>query len=544
MSSFPNPWVVLAVLLLFVTCPSAVQGQGSDHPNSASVQGLVHNADGRAAAGATVYLQGKTATHALITHAGADGAYAFSDLTAGTYSLRAEMTGIGEANSDSFVIAEKESKTIDLTLGPGKARASAEGQPEFFDEPKFTVAGVTDTANSGGHGSDTVRRTGESLAKDTVSLGTKPPPGPSPSSQSASECSLREAAQRAPQNLDANRRLGKFLLDAGRAREAIPFLEQASKLNPGDYDNAYAQALAYEAAGQYENARTRIRPLLAEHDKAELHHLLAEADEKLGDPLDAVRQYQRAAELDPSEDNLFDWGAELLLHNAIEPAVEVFSKGNRLHPQSSRMLVGLGAALYSQGSYEDAVRRICEASDLKPDDPNPYLFLGKIQSMNLTSVESEELAKRLKRFASLQPQNALANYYYAFSLWQRHESADAPNIAEVEALLLKAVRLDPKLGHAYLQLGILYAEQGDLPKATAFYEKAAEAEPELQDAHFRLARAYERTGEKLKAHQELKIYEELSRKKTEEIEQQRRQIRQFVYQLPGEQQSAAPSPRQ
>src|SRR2546430_13519862 len=45
------------------------------------------------------------------------------------------------------------------------------------------------------------------------------------------------------------------------------------------------------------------------------------------DPLEAVRQYQRAAELDASEPYLFDWGAELLLHHAPEPAIEVFSKG-------------------------------------------------------------------------------------------------------------------------------------------------------------------------------------------------------------------------
>ena len=42
---------------------------------------------------------------------------------------------------------------------------------EFFDEPQFTVAGVTQATNSGGHGSDTVLRTTEALAKATASLG-------------------------------------------------------------------------------------------------------------------------------------------------------------------------------------------------------------------------------------------------------------------------------------------------------------------------------------------------------------------------------------
>ena len=42
--------------------------------------------------------------------------------------------------------------------------------PQFYDEPQFAVAGVTDTTNLGGHGSDTAIRTKDALAKDTVAL--------------------------------------------------------------------------------------------------------------------------------------------------------------------------------------------------------------------------------------------------------------------------------------------------------------------------------------------------------------------------------------
>ena len=91
-------------------------------------------------------------------------------------------------------------------------------------------------------------------------------------------------------------------------------------------------------------------------DQAELHHLLGDIEEKLGDPLEAVSEYQSAAELNASETNLFDWGAELLLHRAAEPAIEVFTKGNRLFPHSARMLVALGVAWYSNGSYDQAAQ--------------------------------------------------------------------------------------------------------------------------------------------------------------------------------------------
>jgi tetratricopeptide (TPR) repeat protein len=321
-------------------------------------------------------------------------------------------------------------------------------QPEFFDEPQFTVAGVTDTTNLGGHGSNVVVRTKEALAKDVVSLGTAPVDN-----------------------------------------------ESATKASPPS------------------------APPIA-----------AQIEEKQGNPLQAVHEYQRAAEMNPSESNFFDWGAELLVHHAIEPAIEVFTKGNRLFPNSARMLVGLGVAWYARGSYEQAARCLCQASDLNPDDANPYLFLGKIQSVE--TAQSEGLVERLQRFVRLQPENALANYYYALSLWkQRKNPDDAKTTVEVESLLNKSVRLDPKLAAGYLQLGILSSDRKDFSQAISDYQKAIEANPRLEEAHYRLAQAYRRTGDKSRAQQELQLYEQLSKKTEEDSERQRHEIQQFVYTL-------------
>jgi hypothetical protein len=42
--------------------------------------------------------------------------------------------------------------------------------------------------------------------------------------------------------------------------------------------------------------------------------------------LGAVREDERAASLDGSEENDFAWGAELLLHRAAVPAIEVLAR--------------------------------------------------------------------------------------------------------------------------------------------------------------------------------------------------------------------------
>jgi tetratricopeptide (TPR) repeat protein len=541
------PALALVIMALFF--PSVVQAQ----TDLGTLQGLVFDSRGRTIAGATVYVQLKGETQTLSTITDSAGNYRFPGLHAGIYVLHVEMSGYENATHDPIFLGQKDTKKIDLTLGSAKATGatssaagtSATGKPEFFDEPTFTVAGVTDTTNLGGHGSNTIVRSKESLAREAAALSKESTP--SASSGAETEKSLRDASKRQRENFEANHRLGKLLVNEGNSSEAIPYLERASRLRAGDYENTYLLARAYADAAKYDDARTAAQTLLSAPGKsvqqeAEVYHLLGDVAEKRGNPLEAVRDYQRAAELNPSESNLFDWGAELLLHHAAEPSIEVFTKGSRLHPRSVRMLVGLGVAWYARGSYEQAAQNLCQASDLSPDDPNPYLFMGKMQSMGAQSTAGQStgtsrpdcVADRLKRFVSLQPDNALANYYYALSLSSQLQGPeDTPTVVQVESHLEKAVRLDPRVSAAYVQLGVLYSDRKDFPQAISAYQKAIDASPGSEEAHYRLAQVYRRTGEKLKAQQQLELYQQISKKKEEEVERQRHEIQQFVYTLRG-----------
>ena len=247
----------------------------------------------------------------------------------------------------------------------------------------------------------------------------------------------------------------------------------------------------------------------------------ADAAEKQGDALKAAREYQRAAEQDPSEPNLFAWGTELLTHRAADQAVEVFASSHRLFPNSTRTLLGLAVALYARGSYDQAAQRFFEAADVNPSDPTPYLFLGKVSSGAITEIGG--YAQRMERFARLQPDNAWANYYYAATLPRTSPKA--------RALLQKAVRLDPKLGDAFLLLGIGYADEGDLPKAISAYQSAAAASPLLEQTHYRLAMAYRHLGETAKAKKEIELYQTLSAQSAQQLERERTEIQQFVFEL-------------
>ena len=446
--------LAVAMLVLLIT---AALGQSGIAEGSASVEGTVCDANHQPLVEASVSLKNAESGKTIAAHTDSEGQYRFPGISGGTYTLTVKLADYKDGSEGPLSLAPSEKKVVVLLLQKADTAASSKsaGQTiEFSNETEFTVAGVTDPTNLGGHGSDAVLRTKEGLAKNTVAL----------------------------------------------EQEDI------------------------------ERAKQRVLALRGHEDSAELHALLGEIAEHEGRPLEAVREDQRAAEMKPSEANLFAWGAELLLHRALEPAEEVFTKGHRQYPESVRMLAGLGVTSYARGAQEKAVKELLEACDMNPADPNPYLFLGKI--LEAEKIEPPGMVERLKRFSKLQPENAKASYYYALGLAK--ESLGAKNTELIESLLQKAIKIDAHFGDAYLQLGILYSEQKEYPKAISAYEQAIENTPFPGQAHFRLAQVYRQTGEQQKAHKEIELYNQISKQETSELERERHEIGQFVYTLRGQ----------
>ncbi len=232
--------------------------------------------------------------------------------------------------------------------------------------------------------------------------------------------------------------------------------------------------------------------------------------------------------MDPSEGNLFDWGSELLVHETYDPAIEVFEKATQRYPDSPRLLIGLGMALYSRGKYDEAVKTLLTAADLNPADPRCYLFLSRAYDSSPT--QAEEVIQRFRRFSQLQPNNALALYYYAMSVWKGKRAEDPGfNLREVESLLQKSTTLDPALPEAHMQLGNLYADQREYAKSVPQYTRALELNPNLPDAHYRLGQDYVHLGQKDRAQQEFDVYQKLRAQHMADVDKERAEVRQFVY---------------
>jgi tetratricopeptide (TPR) repeat protein len=339
---------------------------------------------------------------------------------------------------------------------------------------------------------------------------------------------FKKAAELEPQNFDANHNLGEFYVRSGKIAQAAPFLQQAQRIDPSSYDNGYDLSLAYLLIGRLDDAQHLMLELLKHKNTAELHNLLGEVEEKKGDYVVAANEYETAAHMDPSESNLFDWGGELLLHRTLDPAIEVFQHAAERYPDSSRLAIGLGMALYSRGNYDDAVKSLLKAADLNPSDPRCYPFLSK--AYDSSPSQADEVIQRFRRFAELQPGNARALYYYAMSLWKGKRAQDPGlDLHQIESLLKQSIALDPALADTHLQLGNLYSDQAKYADSIPEYRRALELNSDLADAHYRLGQAYVRTGEKDRAQEELQVYQRLRAEHLADLDKQRAEVRQFVY---------------
>ena len=339
---------------------------------------------------------------------------------------------------------------------------------------------------------------------------------------------FRKALDLEPQDYDANHDLGEFYVQTGKLAEARPLLEKAQQIDPSSYDNGYDLAQAEFLTSHLAEAREMAQKLVAQKNTGELHNLLGQIDEKDGKFIDAANEFQSAAHLDPSEENLFTWGSELLLHRTYDPAIEVFQQGTLRYPKSPRLAIGLGMALDLRGRYDEAVKALLKAVDLDPSDARCYLFLSKAYDNSPT--QADDVIQRFRRYAELEPRNGVAQYYYAMSLWKGKRLEDVTvDLQAVEALLQTAIALDDKLPEAHFQLGNLFADEHAYDKSVPQHLRAVELDPTLADAHYRLGQDYVHLGQKDKAQEEFTVYQKLRAQHLAEVDKERAEVQQFIY---------------
>jgi tetratricopeptide (TPR) repeat protein len=337
------------------------------------------------------------------------------------------------------------------------------------------------------------------------------PSGKNPGSE---EEVLLAAVAREPANFQLLSSLGEYYLHEEKWQESIRWLTKASALSSGNESIKYDLAFASIQAGQLEDAKRQIEELSRHKDSAKLHNLLGLIEDRREHYLEAAREYHRAAEMEPSESNIFDLATFLLQHKKyvgfLDESIKFFRYGVAQFPRSSQMMVGLGVALYAANEYDEAVRVLCTAVDMDPTDRRPIQFLGRAR--RVSPELANEVDRRLEDFAERYPKNAATNYFYALSLWERGGGDQGRNLDKIERLLQKALAMAPAWYEPHYQLGVLWESERRYSDAIGEMQTAVKIDPDFFPAHFQLAVLYGKTGDKSAAAAEVAIVKRLKDK--------------------------------
>jgi tetratricopeptide (TPR) repeat protein len=477
----------LGSMVLILFC-SAMLAQ--DAAKSIAVEGTVRDGQGKPVDGASVTLSTAEQPRLVETQTKADGTFLITWRDAGSFSVRATKSGFRDGVAERVALTAGQTKHLDLVLGGlvGANYGSGSGQSQAKG-----AAGAPDNGAAAMELEDAPNFTVAGVT-DWSNAGLHG----SATTSKASDALTRETVELKSENAGTK-----------------------------DSSSGSSPAAVGRSANEAEADRRRLS---------------GDVEERSGNPVAAVGEYERAVRLDPREENYFAWGSELLLHKAPQQAAEVFSTAARKHPNSVRILAGLGAALFASGSYAEAAQRLCQASDLNPDAAGLYLFLGQMEK---AANEPLPCAKeKLARFARERPGDASANYYYAVSLWKsERESSSATGARQTEALLESAVRLNPRFAAAYLELGIVRMARGNFAEAILALKKAVELDEGSADAHYQLGLAYKRNGQQTRAEQEFATYKAAQSREAADLERQRRELRQFLIVLKDQATPAPTAPR-
>src|ERR1700720_2594563 len=109
------PFLFVAVLITLVTASAFAQYQ------SGNIYGKVQAKDGSVLPGVTVTLTGIGAPQTAVT--GPNGEFHFVNLSPGTYSLKAELSGYGAATRSGIGVRVAQNADITIAMNPSVAES-------------------------------------------------------------------------------------------------------------------------------------------------------------------------------------------------------------------------------------------------------------------------------------------------------------------------------------------------------------------------------------------------------------------------------------
>jgi len=234
---------------------------------------------------------------------------------------------------------------------------------------------------------------------------------------------------------------GLFHHRQGDIAQAMERYTEVLRNDPNNADALYYIAVVACQDGQYQQGVELARRAIEfGPPQARLHNLLGQALYRLDEPMEALKNFDRAIALEANFADAHGNRANILVDAGYpEEALKSFDRALALNPASATDWLNRGALLQSLGRHEEALASFDQAVMCSPGLAEAHVNRGNA-------------LKDLGQFDAASGQT------------------DSARFGNADASYTKAIAIDPKLDPAFLGRGLLRLLRGDWEAGFADYE--------------------------------------------------------------------------
>jgi len=343
--------------------------------------------------------------------------------------------------------------------------------------------------------------------------------------------------------------LGALYAEQKTLRCAIPSFEAALRLDSGYWQARYNLALALTQQGNSRRAEAELRAVIRrEPDAVNAHNalgMLLQSSERWDE---AAEQFKAALHVDPR----FAFAAMnlaqvLSAQRRYSAAIFYLKKALEAGPPQGSvepLRLALGMAYAQDGNFKDAIATIESVVRSHSDSAEAHFNLATVYAKQGLRVGYEAAVEEFRKSLEINPDDNLARISLAKALLslQRYGEAlpylkeytrrkpgdyegsyvlgtayrELGQFDEAKEALRRAARLRPDNYDVRYDLGVVLAHGGELEKGIEQLEAAEQINPHAPEAHYQLGLLLEKTNQKMRAQKELKTFQALKERSTEE----------------------------
>lgn len=210
----------------------------------------------------------------------------------------------------------------------------------------------------------------------------------------------------------------------GHHKEAIPYLEKASRLIPDSAEITYALGTCYIQTRNPDKSREAFaRMFKVQQSSAAAYVINAQMMVRQQFEELAEQELKRALELDPKLPQVnFLLGEMAIYHAEIDRGVALLQKEIEINPAFAPAYYRLGEAYSRQLKWDEAIAPLQKSIWLNPYFSGPYIVLGKVY---LKKEELPNAESMLRRAIQMDPNNFSAHHLLAQVLQRANRPEEA-----------------------------------------------------------------------------------------------------------------------